>query len=481
MLLRATGIEVSFGGNAVLKGVDLELRQGECVLLTGENGAGKTSLINVLTGHLEPDAGEIHYTISDEARTFHFPRSRWAELNPWSQFRPEFAARAGVGRSWQDVRLFGSLTLQDNLAIAATTAKGESPLSAFFCRHQPATISEGVLAELGLSGREGSSADKVSLGQSKRVAIARAIAAGAKVLFLDEPLAGLDVQGVDDVLAYLKRLIDQHQVTLVIVEHVFNQHHLLPLITTRWALEDGLCLRHRNETAEREPLTTETGNREPWITALAGEDARIVDEALPRDAMLTRIRLQPDTKKETLNVLHINNLVVHMGARPVLGLGDDGESCPLNLKIHSGEIVVLQAPNGWGKTTLFRAVASLIEPTAGSVTIRSSDSEAEQCSRTGVALCVPSAGSLFPGLSLQAAAAVAGKALPDRFRDHRHRQCATLSGGERQRLALALGTSKYLNLYDEPLNGLDDWQEFVCSCREQAQHGQAVLILVPKK
>ena len=216
VLLRALGLSKAFGGQVVLDNVGLELRQGEVVLLRGENGSGKTTLLNILTGNLEPDAGEIHYLADGSPRSYRFPRRWWQELNPFDHFTPEFVAREGIGRTWQDVRLFGSQTLRDNLAVATPGHPGENPLLALFAPHCAAgreaeinQTADAMLARLGLAGREDSSADKISLGQSKRIAIARAVLTDAKILFLDEPLAGLDRQGIDDLLALLQYLLNK--------------------------------------------------------------------------------------------------------------------------------------------------------------------------------------------------------------------------------------------------------------------------------
>jgi len=244
--LRASGLKLAFGGQVVLDGVNLELRQGEVVLLRGENGSGKTTLLNILTGNLEPDSGTIDYLADGTPRTFSFPRRWWQDLNPWDHFRPEFVAKEGIGRTWQDVRLFGAQSLRDNIAVAEPGHPGENPLIALIApgiaKRREVGLNQqadAMLTRLGLTGREESSADMVSLGQSKRVAIARAVAAGAKILFLDEPLAGLDRQGVTDVHAMLKSLVRDHDLTLVIVEHVFNQPHLHGLVTTDWLLQQG--------------------------------------------------------------------------------------------------------------------------------------------------------------------------------------------------------------------------------------------------
>ncbi|MCM2374652.1 ATP-binding cassette domain-containing protein [Aporhodopirellula aestuarii] len=483
VVLSACGITKSFDGNAVLRGVDITLGRGQCVLLTGENGSGKTSLINILTGNLQPDQGEITYSIGDEPTTFTFPRGWWQELNPWNHFRPEFVARAGVGRSWQDVRLFGSLSLRDNLAIATPDQRSESPLRSLFGSHAKSEHTSTVLDELGLVDRDDSSADKISLGQSKRVAIARAIQAGAKVLFLDEPLAGLDQQGIQDVLVYLRRLIQQHRVTLVIVEHLFNQHHLLPIVTHRWSLADGICDIAECDEQTRRSSQPISSTREAWIEALIGEGDEVVEETLVRSATLTRIRTADSTFDAPRPALQITDLVVNVGARQVIGVGEDGSTSPLSLTLMPGEIGILQAPNGWGKTTLLNAIIGAIPIEQGSITIDGQQTIATESedARASSVSCITASSALFPDLTLKETASLAGVALPEMFRGREKRKCSTLSGGERQRLALALSKSNSLNIYDEPLNGLDDGKSFIETCKQMTSQGNAVLILVPQK
>jgi branched-chain amino acid transport system ATP-binding protein len=469
-LLRARDLGLTFSGNRVFSGVNLDLREGECVLLAGENGAGKTSLINILAGNLAPTSGRIRYSANGRDRTFSFPSQWWNDLNPWNHFRPEFVARAGVGRSWQDIRLFGSLTLRDNLRVADTSGLAETPLAALGLA-TTSSDNSAVLANLGLGGREDSSADMISLGQSKRVAIARAIAAGARVLFLDEPLAGLDRDGIESVVKYLRRLIEEHQLTLVIVEHVFNQHHLLPLVTTRWELKDG---RLTSQSADAVTSVRGADSRDDWIQALIAAGKEVVEQSLPRNALLTRIQIGDSEDRSP--VLEVRDLAVSLGQRQVLGIGDHGESAPLSLTVNRGAVAILEAPNGWGKTTLFKVIAGDIQPSTGSWLVQGKEKP-----RFDLVNCVPSSGSLFPSLAVRDVAAVASKPLSPRFQPMARRSCSSLSGGERQRLALSLSSPKTLNVYDEPLNGLDDWHDFVDACTKQAHSHQAILILIPRR
>ena len=135
-------------------------------------------------------------------RAYRFPRGRWQDINPFDHFTPESVAREGVSRTWQDVRLFNAQFLRDNITVAEQGHPGENPILALFAPRLSSRREEKInrnanamLARLGLAGREDSSADRISLGQSKRVAIARSVSAGARILFLDEPLAGLGSAG----------------------------------------------------------------------------------------------------------------------------------------------------------------------------------------------------------------------------------------------------------------------------------------------
>ena len=497
-MLRAEGLRKAFGGQVVLDGVDLKLRAGEVVLLRGENGSGKTTLLNLLTGNLEPDAGEIHYSADDTPRSYRFPRRWWQDLNPWDHFRPEFVAQEGIGRTWQDVRLFGAQTLRDNIAVAEPGHPGENPLVALFApgraegkERELNREADRMLGRLGLGGREDSSADKISLGQSKRVAIARAVAAGARVLFLDEPLAGLDRQGIKDVLEFLKSLVRDHGITLVVVEHVFNFVHLHDLVNVHWMLEKGKIKADRAEpipqvdSIDGIPVTIAAPS---WFSQLVGSTEHASSERLPRGATLTRIRRPDRWKPDASPVLDIRNLIVKRGSRTVIGLNAHGDTTGFNLSLHKGEIAILQAPNGWGKSTLFDAICGTAPIASGSLLLNGSPIEAMPTwdrARSGL-FPSPSAATLFPSLKVHEAARLSlnFKAAESSSLPFGKRTVSSLSGGEKQRtlLRLALPTSQKpgLVLLDEPFAMLDE-----CATRravdtlKEAPLSHATLILLP--
>jgi ABC-type branched-subunit amino acid transport system ATPase component len=488
ILLRAQGLSKAFGGQIILDSVNLELRQGEVVLLQGENGSGKTTLLNILTGNLEPDAGTIEYLADGTPRTYSFPRVWRQELNPFDHFTPEYVAREGIGRTWQDVRLFGAQSLHDNIAVAVPGHPGENPVLALLAPGRStkretaiAAQADAMLAQLGLAERASSSADKISLGQSKRIAMARAIAGGARILFLDEPLAGLDRQGISDVLAFLESLVDNNTVTLVIVEHVFNQPYLRRLVTTDWILAEGrlAVLQPQNTAPNPRPQTV---SRPPWFSLLAGDDAEMIDEVLPRGAVLTRIRRPDRFQGPSRPILEISGLVVKRGTRTVLGLDENGDPTGLNLTLYEGEMIILQAPNGWGKSTLLDAIAGIIPVSAGEIRLDGTVLDhlpTWERVRKGLR-ALASDQNTFPSLRVKEVMQLVGN--PDgvsEFKSLADRICSSLSGGERQRVALFAIPPGKVGIYDEPFSALDRNNTLKATTLGARDMSLAQLVLIP--
>lgn len=466
VLLHANGLRIAFGGQVVLNNVDLALHRGEVVLLRGANGSGKTTLLNILTGNQEPDVGQIRLHTKGAAKTFHFPRRWWHRLNTFNRFAPERVAKKGVGRTWQEIRLFSTQSLRDNIAVASRGQLGESPVLSLLRRgsvraeeQHNRRAATALLDSLGLGGRSSSSADKVSLGQSKRVAIARAVRAGARVLFLDEPLAGLDSAGIADVLALLERLAREEGITLVIIEHVFNIPHILPLASTVWTLNSGAL----HVEAPKDLLVSESPSRESldaWLRNLAGANSTIEDHPLPGGATLSVVTPAATTPGEI--VLEVNDLVVHRGRRLVIGheTADIASETAqgLTFRLRRNQLGVLQAPNGWGKTTLLETLAGLQTATSGSAWICGRRVDSLPAWERPVSL-LQSRDQLFPSLSVSDTLRLAGvRVVPRYLGPVLDRQVGSLSGGEKQKVALACsveGRPFEVGLWDEPLSALD--------------------------
>src|SRR3990172_2571275 len=206
-------VSLAFGGHHVLGGVSLELRTGELVLLRGENGSGKTTLLNVISGYLAPDRGAVRLCLNEG----------WVDPSITS---PESLARHGLGRLWQDIRLFPTLTVLDNVLAATPRMLGENPLLAIAAlsavhRQEREAKARAMrnLAIVSMEERGGSSCDMLSVGQMKRVALARLLQMESSLLLLDEPLAGLDAHSATALVRDLDRLRTEQGKTLLVVEH----------------------------------------------------------------------------------------------------------------------------------------------------------------------------------------------------------------------------------------------------------------------
>jgi len=490
-VMSAAGLHKRFGGQIILNETAFEMRQGEVVLLRGANGAGKTTLLNILTGNLEPDAGAISLYTTGREECFQFPRSWARNLNFMDHFTPERIAREGVSRSWQDIRLFPTHTLRDNVALAIQNQTGESPFAVFYKRGQIraeeakiAKDADALLAQFGLGGRELSSADMVSLGQSKRVAIARSVLAGAKILFLDEPLAALDSRGIDDVMGLLRRVVDEHKVTVVVVEHVFNIPRVLDMATTVWTIANGRIQIETPAAVGAQGLPTESDGVRPWLRQLAGSGGQVVERQLPGGALLSHVALKPGAAEPALDV---KDLVVRRGRRPVIGTpsADGQEVAGLSFALPQGSIGVLQAPNGWGKTTFLEALSGVIPIARGSIAI---DGKAVHdrptWDRIGRGLGIlQSRDNVFPNLLVDEAIKLAGvPEVPEHIKPFLGRRVAALSGGERQNVAAVCALyarPNAVNVLDEPFGMLDAKAIGRLQSEIVARNSGATLMLLP--
>jgi len=201
-LLEASGLHKRFGAQIVLDDVSLAVDEGELVGIIGPNGAGKTTLFNVLTGRYRPERGRITFAGRDITG-----RS------------PAAIARAGVARSFQLMNLFDDNRAIDNVIVAM------APIVRHGLRMTGSVSRDSVLqdcaarllADVGLGGKEQAIARSLAYGDRRCLEIAVALAAEPKLLFLDEPTAGMGAQGAAR-LAELVRVL-RRRTTIVIIEH----------------------------------------------------------------------------------------------------------------------------------------------------------------------------------------------------------------------------------------------------------------------
>jgi branched-chain amino acid transport system ATP-binding protein len=195
-LLRARGLTKTFGGLHAIRDVDLDLEPGRLLGVIGPNGAGKSTLVNLLTGHLRPTAG----TVEIDGR-------------PMTGARPWRIAHAGVARTFQIVKPFRAMTVEDNVMVAAFFGGGR-PSAAAARRNAHETIDR-----VGLSGQASSTPSELSVADARRLELAKALALRPRVLLLDEVLAGLRPAEIGPALELIGSLREAG-LALLMVEHV---------------------------------------------------------------------------------------------------------------------------------------------------------------------------------------------------------------------------------------------------------------------
>ena len=173
----------------------MTVRPGEIVGLIGPNGSGKTTLLNLVSGVLSPSAGRILIDGADATR--------------WPAHK---VAQAGIGRTFQNIRLFGHLSVLENVEIAATTRADGSADSA-------RALARQLLAEFGLAGSADRLAGELDYGAQRRLEIARALALRPRYLLLDEPAAGMNPTESNQLLAELAELRRRTGIALLVIDH----------------------------------------------------------------------------------------------------------------------------------------------------------------------------------------------------------------------------------------------------------------------
>lgn len=198
-VIEMVGVTKRFGGVVAVDGFDLRVHVGEIVAVIGPNGAGKTTLLNCLTGEVPVDAGDV-----------------FIDGRPAMRLGPHRRARLGVARTFQQSRLFGSMTALENLTVAAECRVRRGPPIE---RDRPILEAWAALEFLGLLDDAGTNASAVPLGTRRRVEIGRALCLRPRVLVLDEPAAGLSGTETTELAALLERIRDTLGVAIVVVEH----------------------------------------------------------------------------------------------------------------------------------------------------------------------------------------------------------------------------------------------------------------------
>ena len=231
-LLEVKQLTKHFGGLTAVGDVTLELNEGELVGLIGPNGAGKTTLFNLLTGVYEPSEG----TITLDAHL----------LNGKQPYK---IASLGLGRTFQNIRLFKDLTVLDNVLIAFSNHHKKHVFASFlrlpaFYKNEEALKAKAIdlLKIFDLDRDADTLAKNLAYGQQRRLEIVRALATEPKILFLDEPAAGMNPQETAELTDLIRRIKEEFKITIMLIEHDMN---LVMDVTERiYVLEYGRLIAH---------------------------------------------------------------------------------------------------------------------------------------------------------------------------------------------------------------------------------------------
>ena len=211
-ILEFDRVTIGFGGVVALDGVSFVVEPGHIVGLIGPNGAGKTTLFNCVSRLYTPDSGDIRFL---GASLLQHPAHRIAGL--------------GITRTFQNLALFGSMSVFDNVRVGAHPRGGGSfvadamwlPRQRWRQVEEDATVRE-LIGGLNLAEVAHRRVSELPVGTQKRVELARALAAGPRLLLLDEPAGGLDHMEVEGLVDLVRQIRDRHAVTILLVEHHMN-------------------------------------------------------------------------------------------------------------------------------------------------------------------------------------------------------------------------------------------------------------------
>jgi branched-chain amino acid transport system ATP-binding protein len=415
-MLRLRDVTVKFGGVVALDGVSLDINRGEILGLIGPNGAGKTTLFNCISGVIKPNAGSMFF----DGRSLKFAP-------------PHERARLGIARTFQNLQLWGSMTVQENLTVPIDALSKRNTFSdalhlpfSSYAERASSERARAILHVLELDQYAKTLAADLPAGIQRRVEIGRALAGRPQLLLLDEPAAGLDAHETKHLAELLHTVRERFHVSMLLVDH--DMSLVLPVSDYVYVLDFGRVL------AKGAPVSIQSDPK--VIAAYLGEESA---KELERNGAVVALA----RKKDEPPLLEVKRLAAGYGHLEVIR--------DVNLTVRPGEVVACIGANGAGKTTTLRAISGMIHPRSGQVMFNGRDitgKTAEHISREGL-VHVPEGRGLFPNLTVEDTLRLVSNSLghaPDlatayrlfpKLKERRNQAVGTLSGGEQQMVALA--------------------------------------------
>ena len=209
IVLEMQNVEKNFGGVRAIDNFSVKIEHGKIHGLIGPNGAGKTTIFNNITGIYKPDAGKIIFNGTDITGT-----------------APYRVAQLGIGRTFQNIRLFANLSVIDNVIIASNLDASYNMPQAIFhskkYKEREKFLQEkamGLLEVVGLQDKINERANSLPYGHQRKLEIARAMALDPKLLLLDEPAAGMNAEESLELVNFVRQIRDRFDITILMIEH----------------------------------------------------------------------------------------------------------------------------------------------------------------------------------------------------------------------------------------------------------------------
>ena len=231
-ILKTTDVNKQFGGLAAVTALNVDVQPGEIIGLIGPNGAGKTTSFNLITGVYKPSSGKIEFCGTNI-----------------TGMKPHAITKLGVARTFQNIRLFKEMSVLDNIFVAQHMRMGTNLVEATL--RLPSYMSKerriherarALLAEVGLAHHENAPAAALPYGAQRRLEIARALATDPKLLFLDEPAAGMNPQESVELMEFILKIRDQFDLTIVLIEH--HMQVVMGVCKRMYVLDYGVTIAH---------------------------------------------------------------------------------------------------------------------------------------------------------------------------------------------------------------------------------------------
>ncbi|HET7420549.1 MAG TPA: ATP-binding cassette domain-containing protein [Candidatus Dormibacteraeota bacterium] len=426
-VLRVRDVTVRFGGIVALDAVSLDLNRGEILGLIGPNGAGKTTLFNCITGVVRPDRGSVYFD------------SRSLTYAP-----PHVRARMGIARTFQNLQLWGSMTVEENLMTPMDALGRRNTFSdalylpfSSYAERASQERARAILHVLDLTGFRRTLAGDLPAGIQRRVEIARALAMKPRLLLLDEPAAGLDAGETAHLGELLHAVRDRFHVSMLLVDH--DMSLVMRVCDYVYVLDFGKMLaRGAPQKVRNDPKV---------VAAYLGEESK---------ELTGRVEPAVATRREEPPLLEVEDLAAGYGGLEVIR--------NVNLAVRPGEVVACIGANGAGKTTTLRAISGMIRPRAGRVRFGGKSIAGvapDRIVQSGL-IHIPEGRGLFPRISVEDTLRLVSLDLAPalrmfpRLRERRRQLVGTLSGGEQQMVALARAvlSRPRLVMIDEMSQGL---------------------------